>query len=229
MRASEVAYTRLKSDIIEWRLQPGTPLNEIETAQRIGVSRTPVREALSRLSAEGLVASGLGRTMMVAPLSAASVRQLFELREALETQAARLATRRRQPAVFERLRDEFLEGPDPALPFDEEKPYFLADRLDAAIDEACGNPYLVHALDDLRGHLARLRRHAFQNQARLRLATEEHLLIVQAILDQDEMFAARATAVHLYNSRNNILATVPLDTRPAAEDGEEPARSITAG
>jgi len=229
MRASEVAYTRLKSDIIEWRLQPGTPLSEIETAQRIGVSRTPVREALSRLAAEGLVASGLGRTMMVAPVSADSVRQLFELREALETQAARLAARRRDPAVFERLRDDVLEGPDPSVPFDEEKPYFLADRLDAAIDEACGNPYLVNALDDLRGHLARLRRHAHQNQGRLRLATEEHLLIIQAILDQDEMFAARATAVHLYNSRNNILATVPLETPTGVQYGEDAARTIAAG
>ena len=95
MRASEVAYQRLRDEIIQWHLQPGMPLGEIETAQRMGVSRTPIREALSRLAAEGLVSSGAGRTMIVAPLSPATIRHLYEYREALETQAARLAARRR--------------------------------------------------------------------------------------------------------------------------------------
>ena len=86
-------------------------------------------------------------------------------------------------------------------------PYFLADRLDLAIDDATGNPYLVNALRDLRGHLARVRRHAKLDPSRLVAATAEHLLIVEAILAQDEMLAMRATGVHLFNSMNNILAT----------------------
>jgi len=207
MRASEVAYLRLREEIIQWHLRPGMPLGEIETAQRMGVSRTPIREALSRLAAEGLVASGPGRTMVVAPLSQETIRQIYAYREALETQAARLAARRRDQAVFKQLRAEFLAGPDPEVVPDQEAPYFLADRLDLAIDDATGNPYLVNALRDLRGHLARVRRHAKQDPSRLVAATAEHLLIVEAILAQDEMLAMRATGVHLFNSMNNILAT----------------------
>src|SRR5690606_27242041 len=94
VRASDVAYARLRSEIIDWQLEPGTPLSEIETAERLGVSRTPVREALARLTAEGLVSS-VGRTARVAPLSLELVIELYELREALETHAARLAARRR--------------------------------------------------------------------------------------------------------------------------------------
>lgn len=210
MRASEIAYTRLKTEIIQWDLPPGTPLGEIDTAARIGVSRTPIREALARLASEGLVAAGPGRTMTVAPLSEESVRELYEVREALEVQAARLAARRRDARAFERLRDSFLAGPDADGLAEDATPYFLADRLDAAIDDAAGNPYLVGALRDLRGHMARARRHAHHDPSRLAAATQEHLLIVEAILQQDELLAVRATAVHLHNSLSNILANAPL-------------------
>ncbi len=211
MRASEVAYRRLRDDIIAWRLEPGTPLGEVDTAERIGVSRTPVREALSRLAAEGLVDTDSGRTARVSALSRESIQQLFELREALETQAARLAAKRRDAAVFESLRADFLEQPaatTTASPADQ-RTYVLADALDSAIDDAAGSLYLQGALRDLRGHLARVRRNAHSNPARLERATAEHVLIIDAILAQDENLAAQATAVHLHNSLVNVLSTLP--------------------
>ncbi|MHA7987434.1 GntR family transcriptional regulator [Rathayibacter sp. CAU 1779] len=224
MRASDVAYQRLRDDIIEWNLEPGTLLGEIETAQRLGVSRTPVREALSRLMAEGLVSSGTGRTAMVSLVSLSDVKRLFEYRVALETQAARLAASRRDPAVFEQLRERFLgasvtttSGAKQDLGPSTERPYSLADELDDAIDAATDNPYLVRALRDLRGHLARYRRHARTNPARLDDATKEHLIIVEAILSGDGTLASQATAVHLHRSLENILATVPALQRQRAE------------
>jgi DNA-binding GntR family transcriptional regulator len=210
MRASETAYQLLRDEIIQWKLPPGTPLGEVETSQRLGVSRTPLREALSRLIAEGLVRTGPGRTAVVTSLSRHDIVELFELREALETQAARLAARRRDAAVFEALRAEFvtsIRGADADAP--EDRPYDLADALDVAIDAAAGSIYLQGALRDLRGHLARVRRSAHSNADRLRLATNEHVLIVDAILAQDEALAASATSVHLHNSLANVLASLP--------------------
>ena len=61
MRASERAYAALREDIVEWRLPPGTLLAEVEQAERLGVSRTPLREALGRLTAEGLTAPGANK------------------------------------------------------------------------------------------------------------------------------------------------------------------------
>ncbi len=81
---------------------PRHPLSEIELASRLGVSRTPLRAALARLALKGLVDTNRGRTGIVSDVSAESVAELFELREALETQAARLAARRRDPEVFAR-------------------------------------------------------------------------------------------------------------------------------
>jgi DNA-binding GntR family transcriptional regulator len=214
MRASETAYQLLRDEIIQWKLEPGTPLGEVETSLRLGVSRTPLREALSRLIAEGLIRTGPGRTAVVTSLSRRDIIELFELREALETQAARLAARRRDAAVFEALRADFLGGASAtAATSAEDRPYYLADALDVAIDEATRSVYLQSALRDLRGHLARVRRSAHSNADRLRRATSEHVLIVDAILAQDEALAASATSVHLHNSLANVLASLPVDER----------------
>lgn len=208
MRASDVAYEQLRQEIIDWVLKPGTLLGEIETAERIGVSRTPIREALARLAAEGLVAAS-GRTAIVAPLSHKHVVELFELREALETQAARLAARRRDPERFAALLTEFRRGPEEGQPLDGRRPYFLSSELDSAIDEAADSRYLRSALEDIRGQIARVRFHARSNADRLSQATFEHTQIVEAILEGDEVFAAQVTAVHLRNSLADVLGSLP--------------------
>lgn len=155
MRASERAYVELRDDIIDWRLEPGTVLAEVDLSERLGVSRTPVREALSRLLADGLVAAQGGRGLVVSAVSTADIAQLFELRQALEQQVARLAAAGRDPKVFEALATEFggaddlLEGPDRSAY------YALVARFDAAMDAAADNPYIVGAVRTLRPHLAR--------------------------------------------------------------------------
>lgn len=206
MRASDRAYDILKEDILQWRLAPGTVLGETEQSERLGISRTPLREAITRLAAEGLVDTQRGRAGVVTDVSPANLTELFELREALETQAARLAARRRSTRVFQALRDDFVAAPA-ALAHGTAGYYDLVSRLDAAIDTAVGNPFLLTALSGLRSHLARARRLAQDNPARLAESVSEHLLIVQAILDRDEMLAGQATAVHLRKSLANLLDT----------------------
>ncbi|WP_411721540.1 GntR family transcriptional regulator [Mycetocola sp.] len=204
MRASDRAYAALKEDILQWRLAPGTVLGETEQSERLGISRTPLREAITRLAAEGLIDTQRGRAGVVTDVSPANLPELFELREALETQAARLAARRRNTQTFEQLREDFLAAPA-ALTDGASGYYDLVARLDAAIDDAVANPFLLASLAGLRNHLARIRRLAQDNPARLAESVSEHLLIVQAILDRDEMLAAQATAVHLRKSLANLL------------------------
>lgn len=203
MRASELAYQALRDDILNWRLAPGTVLAEVEQSERLGISRTPLREALSRLTAEGLVAPQGGRGLVVTAVSTANVRQLFELRQALEQQAARLAASNRDAAVFERLKAEFAD-----VAAENREPYYdLVARFDAAMDDATNNPYLVAALRSLRPHLTRIRRVAEDNLDRLRAAATEHSLIVDAVLAGDRELAASATHVHLHNSLTTVLAS----------------------
>jgi len=214
MRASDRAYSALREQILDGDLAPGTVLGEVEQANRLGVSRTPLREALARLASDSLVSPHSGRGVVVTEVSVDRVAELFEVRGALEEQAARLAARRRDPAVFERLQAELrlapalLENGDPAR----HEYYELVARLDAAIDEAVQNPLLVATLTGVRTHVARIRRLAHDNPERLREAAREHLMIVDAIVDGSESLAAHATQLHLHRSLKNILGSIERDT-----------------
>jgi DNA-binding GntR family transcriptional regulator len=223
VRASDAAYDRLREEILHWRLLPGTPLSEVELAERLGVSRTPLRAALARLALEGLVDTSRGRTGVVSEVSAASITELFELREALETQAARLVARRAEPTEFSRLADRFAEAPELLRAEGVDAYYALVAEFDAALDVALGNAVYRGALDGIRLHLARARRIATDNPERLVRSAEEHRLICAAIADGDAALAASATTVHLKASLTTILATL------AARDAADPHHPAQKG
>lgn len=210
MRASDRAYQALRDDIVGGRLPAGAVLSEIELAARLGVSRTPLRAALARLALEGLVDTTRGRTGVVPEVSRESVIELFELREALEAQAARLAARRGDPEIFAALADEFAHAAETLDAGGVDAYYDVITRFDRALDAAVANPAILSALEGVRIHLARARRFAADNPARLLRAADEHRLICEAIRDGDEALAASATSVHLRASLTSIVAA--LDT-----------------
>lgn len=210
MRASERAYAALREDILDWRLEPGTVLGEVEQSERLGISRTPLREALARLLADGLVVAQGGRGLVVTAVSVNDIAQLFELRQALEQQIARQAARHRDPAVFDALALAFRTAPQLLERSDHAGYYELVARFDAEMDAASTNSYLVSALRSLRPHLVRLRRISADNTARLLSAAREHLLIVEAVAAGDSELAASATHVHLNQSLTSILATTQV-------------------
>lgn len=214
VRASERAYQQLRREILDGELPPGAGLLEVEQSARIGVSRTPLRAAVARLIADGLVAGRSGRGFVVTAISVDSIGELYELRQALEEQAARLAAQRRDPATFRALRERFRAAPELLLQGEDglHRYYDLNDEFDAALDAAVANPFLVGALANVRTHLARIRRLARGNPNRLRQAAEEHLLIVDAIIAGDATLAVHATHVHLHKSLTNVLAAIGEDT-----------------
>ena len=214
LRASERAYRQLRGEILDGVLAPGSGLLEVEQAERIGVSRTPLREAVARLIADGLVAGRSGRGFEVTEISIDSIGELYELRQALGIQAVRLAAQRRDPEVFRALREQFLTAPSLVLhgAAGLHRYYELIDEFDEAIDGAVGNPFLVAALRSVRTHLARIRRLARKNSTRLKAAAEEHLLIIDAIIAGDYSLAAHATHVHLHQSLLSVLAAIDDET-----------------
>jgi DNA-binding GntR family transcriptional regulator len=204
MKTGDRAYATLLDEIQSGRLQPGTVLVEVEQAARLGVSRTPLREALGRLAADGLVTQQSPRVTIVAPVSGDNIRELFEVRRALEETAARLAAVRGEPELFGALATEFarvsVDG-DAAR----DAYYELISRFDAAMDDAVSNDYLTSALRTVRTHLVRVRRLARDHHDRLVASVAEHRQIAAAVAAGDPELAAHATHVHLHNALTSIL------------------------
>ena len=200
------AYETLLREIQDGTLPPGAVLAEVEQAARLGVSRTPLREALRRLAADGLVEQASPRVTVVAGIDASDIEALFAVRRALEETAARLAARVGDRSVFAALAAEFAATQaSGGVAFDADAYYALIARFDAELDAAVHNDYLTSALRTVRTHLVRVRRLARDNPERLAASVAEHRLIAGAIAAADGDLAAHATHVHLHNALASIL------------------------
>lgn len=206
-KAGARAYFRLLEDIQSGALAAGTVLAETEQAARLDVSRTPLREALRRLAADGLVVQQSPRVTVVAPVDADDIRALFEMRRALEETAARIAAERGDAEKFAHLAEEFgavrLEAETARDAY-----YSLIARFDDEIDAAVSNDYIASALRTVRTHLVRVRQLARDRPERLAASVVEHRLIAQAIAVRDGDLAAHATHVHLHKALASILAVL---------------------
>lgn len=209
MKAGERAYQALLDDIQSGRLPAGAVVSEVEQAARLGVSRTPMREAIGRLATAGLVVQQSPRVTVVADIDADDIRDLFDVRRALEETAVRLAARSAHRGDFEALAAEFAAA-HPRV--DADAYYELIARFDAAVDGAVANAHLVSALRNLRTHLVRVRRMARDNPERLVQSVAEHRLIAAAIASGDADLAAHATHVHLHHALTTILESLQEET-----------------
>ncbi|WP_144795132.1 GntR family transcriptional regulator [Kocuria palustris] len=216
MRAGQRVYEQLRTEILDGDLAPGLPLAEVEIAQRFGTSRTPVREALGLLVADGLAEQSSGRGTSVTPVSTDDLLPLFEVREALEVQAARLAARRGHAGAFADLAVE-LEGVTLRLEDGRDTPaYFdLVERMDRTIDRAADNRWLDSTLAAVRTQLIRIRRLSAHDPSRLAAAAREHASIARAISSGSEQLAEAAVRLHLHHALQ-----AALDKSDARHDGD---------
>lgn len=209
--AADRALATLRAEIVDGTLTPGAPLTEAQQAERLGVSRTPVREALARLIADGLVEERGPRTLLVSTIDPDDVVALFDLRSPLDEQAARLTARRadhNDRAAFRAIAERFGAVTVESLRNDDVSRhgyYALVADFDSAIDAALGrSSYLTAAIASVRLHLARVRRLARDDDARLLAAAAEHRAIAEAIADGDPERAVAATRLHLHHALTSI-------------------------
>jgi len=217
---ADQVHAQLKEEIELGELAPGAPLSELSLVERTGASRTPVREALRRLAAEGLVDLTPRLGARVSRVSAQSVRDLFEFRQLLEPLAIRQATETAaaDPAVrrtFSAMRTEFgrIQRRVPSQARSRAF-YELADRFDWAIIDTTRNEHLRRTIAELRPHTARLRNLSHLDPQRTDVSVTEHLAICDALLAGDADAAASLIAGHLAESVQTIfrnLASTPPD------------------
>ena len=199
---SEQAYARVREMVLTGELEPGAVLNQAVLARQIGISTTPLREALRRLAQQGLVELGAHRDARVAALDAAEARDLVELRQDLDPLAAGLAAQRRTAADLAERADSLArlesrpEDPSPAQ---------LAGhrRFHAALYRASHNAVLVETLDGLWDKTDRYRRHALRagrSDEEVAQRAEEHRLLVEAVDDRDAAAATDLMRRHVETS-----------------------------
>jgi DNA-binding GntR family transcriptional regulator len=199
------AYEAIRQGILDAHYAGGTLLSEYELARRIGVSRTPIREALSRLQQEGLVRSVARRGTFVAELTARDIIEIYELREQLEVFAAGAAAERMDMALAEELRDEL----------DAVRAAPRVERIAAAREEdvhlhkqiiaAASNGRLTQILSTLDDQVHRIRFMALSGEPRIDATLGEHAGIIDAIIRRDREAAGEAMRRHLQAARQNAI------------------------
>ena len=208
---ADQVHAQLKEEIELGELAPGTSLSELSLVERTGASRTPVREALRRLAAEGLVDLTPRLGARVSRVSAQSVRDLFEFRQLLEPVAIRQATGTAAAdaevrRTFTAMRTEFARIQRRVPSQARSRAFYeLADRFDWAIIDATRNEHLRRTIAELRPHTARLRNLSHVDPQRVDVSVAEHLVICDAVLRGDADEAADRTAEHLARSVATIF------------------------
>ncbi|MCZ0989763.1 GntR family transcriptional regulator [Streptomyces diastatochromogenes] len=197
----ERVLATLRQDIIAGRLGPGERLVERELADRFGVSRVPVREAIRALVAEGFVLFESARRTVVRRLTPTDVKELFELREALEVYAAGLAAARATPEALAELRELLTEATTATKEGDGEAITDINTRFHDRILAMAGNTLLISVMEPVDGRLRWLTR---QNEEWPQLL-DEHRELYEAIASGDP---DRARTHALGHVRANYRSTV---------------------
>ncbi|MFJ4643776.1 GntR family transcriptional regulator [Streptomyces bobili] len=197
----ERVLATLRQEIISGLLHPGDRLVERELAERFGVSRVPVREAIRALVAEGFVLFETPRRTVVRRLSPTDVKELFELREALEVYAAGLAASRATPEALTELRELLDLAAGATRAGDAEAITDINTRFHDRILALAGNSLLISVMEPVDGRLRWLTR---QNEEWPQLLTEHHELY-EAIASGDP---ARARTHALHHVQANYRSTV---------------------
>ncbi|MGO1173482.1 MAG: GntR family transcriptional regulator [Actinomycetaceae bacterium] len=207
-RTTEAVTEAMREAILDGVLGPSTWLREDELAQSLGVSRTPVREALRRLSDEGLTVKTAHQGTVVAPMTLEDLLALYVVREHLEGLAARLAAVRRPEGLVaeltdlnEALRRAYADG-------DIQAALHLNLDFHRALRDATSNPYLSRFLQQVEHAVRRLRATTFEAPGRVDDVVAEHQVMIDAVAAQDASAAEAAAKEHMRRAREIRLNAV---------------------
>ena len=199
------AYSEIRSAIFARKLMPGAALSVPKLAQQLGVSRTPVREAVQRLVATGLAISVSHRGAVVSDVGIEDLRHIYDVRESLEALAARRATERLDQPAQENLQS-IIERHRKSL--DREEGVAAHIELDMQfhkqIRELAANQYLTAFLGVLQGQIHLAMHSLWRSDDAPHQALQEHQKIMAAILDNDPDAAEATTRAHIGRIRSQL-------------------------
>jgi len=198
------AYHQLKRRIIDLRFRPGEILMVQSLAKELGISRTPVREALVRLQQEGFVEEAEGKKFKVSEITLKSILELHEIRELMEGHAVKRVAKNRTGAQVDELR-ELTKRMEQALGVRDPDLFFEADlEFHAKLIRFCGNRALQDLAVQLTEKIQRVRFLTLYVHRRLEETIDEHSKILDGIEAQDPRSAQKALNTHLQNVKKGV-------------------------
>lgn len=210
------AAAELKKLIYAGDIAPGERLNEVALAQRMGISRGPLREAIRMLAGQGLVTAVRNRGVYVRQISVREMLELYELRALVFGYAAERACEHLTPATRSTLED-LLARMDQACDSGEGTLYYEANlAFHALLLELSGNQRAHQAYDDYVKELHLYRRSYFNAPGNMRRSNAEHRAIFEAIARADSKRARQLAERHVMAGRERLLARLDEPARPAA-------------
>ena len=204
----DVVFNTLRDAILKGELEPGERLMEIQLAERLGVSRTPIREAIRKLELEGLVLMIPRKGAEVAKISEKSLRDVLEVRRSLEELAAELACQRMDAEALKDLEDAqkaFIQ----AVESGETMTMAEADEhFHDVIYMGTGNTRLVQILNNLREQMYRYRLEYIKDAEKRQILLVEHESILRAIRSRHVAEAKEAVRAHIDNQEITVSKNI---------------------
>ena len=207
----DVVFNTLRKAILTGQLKPGERLMEVHLANRLGVSRTPIREAIRKLELEGLVIMIPRRGAEVARITEKSLKDVLEVRRALDALSVELACERITKEDMERLWEACQEFERAA----KGKDASIIAKADVALHdiivEATGNLRLAQLVNNLSEQMYRYRFVYIKEESKHDMLVAEHREIYESIASRDKERAARAAKLHIDNQEKSIIRQIRLE------------------
>lgn len=207
----DVVFNTLRQAILTGELKPGERLMEIHLANKLGVSRTPIREAIRKLELEGLVTMIPRRGAEVAQITGKSLQDVLEVRRSLDALCAELACERISDEDIQKLEAACKEFEEATRKGDMRAIASADVSLHDIIVQATGNKRLVQLVNNLAEQMYRYRFEYIKDFSVYSRLIEEHRVIFEAIRDKNKEVAAAAAVTHIDNQMESIARQLNLD------------------
>lgn len=203
---ADQVYEQIRGHIVEGDLPPGTRLIEHRLTQSLGISRTPLREALRRLEQDGLIERLDGGGLRVTELTLAGLRELMGIRAVLEGYCARLAADRITDAELAELLTAHEEAAEAIAAQDIQRLVDANTRFHDGIDRASRSPRCIGMINDIRGWVLRFRADALSDESTRRRSFEEHAEILDALRRREPERVERLVRDHIGRVEESLVA-----------------------
>jgi len=214
----EQVAQRLRQMLVEGQIAPGAKLNERALSEQLSVSRTPLREAIKMLAAEGLVELLPNRGAIAVALTESDVLDTFEVMAGLEAMSGELAAQRITDEELAEIQAMHYEMLAAYTRQDLSTYYSINARIHRAINAAARNPVLATVYNQVNARLQALRFRSNQDGEKWKRAVKEHEKMIEALAARDAAAMREVLAGHLRNKRDTVLEQLRAEATPRRQE-----------